>query len=68
MTEANEELTPQEAEKVIEELPTADEPTADADVDFEDEEDEEDEDDDDDELGEFEDEDDEDDPMDGRNG
>lgn len=67
MTEANEELTPQEAEKVIEELPTADEPTADADVDFEDEDDE---DDDDDELGEFEDEDedDEDDPMDGRNG
>lgn len=66
MTEANEELTPQEAEKVIEELPTADEPTADADVDFEDEDDE----DDDDELGEFEDEDedDEDDPMDGRNG
>lgn len=64
MTEANEELTPQEAEKVIEELPTADESTADADVDFEDE--------DDDDLGEFEDEDeddeDEDDPMDGRNG
>lgn len=67
MTEANEELTPQEAEKVIEELPTEDAPTADADVDFEDEEDE---DDDDDDLGEFEDEDDEDedDPMDGRNG
>lgn len=64
MTEANEELTPQEAEKVIEELPTEDAPTADADVDFEDEEDE----DDDDDLGEFEDEDDEDDPMDGRNG
>lgn len=65
MTEANEELTPQEAEKVIEELPTADESTADADVDFEDE-------DDDDDLGEFEDEDeddeDEDDPVDGRNG